>query len=202
LVAKAIEAAQKSAAIASQLLAFARLRPLNPKPLDTAEVLKGIFPLLRSALPAKVTASLEMAADLGTISIDPVDFELALLNLAMNARDAMPSGGHLVLHACNQAVRDDRLGLDGDFVVLEVKDNGEGMSPETVSNVFEPFFTTKQIGQGTGLGLSQVHGFAHQSGGAVDIESVPGRGTRVRLYLPLARKETLPIEARQKEVSS
>jgi signal transduction histidine kinase len=202
LISNAMKAAHKSAAIARQLLAFARLQPLNPKPVDAADLLKGIFLLLRNGLPASMRANLEMAPDLGTIRIDPVDFELTLLNLAMNARDAMPGGGHLVLHAFNQGMCDRRLGLDGDFLVVEVKDNGEGMSPETVSNVFEPFFTTKPVGQGTGLGLSQVHGFAHQSGGAVDIESVPGRGTCVRLYLPLTKQEARPAESRQREVSS
>lgn len=199
LISSAIEAAQKSATIARQLLAFAGLQPFNPKPVDTADLLKGILPLLRNALPAKMTASLELAVDLGNVRIDPVDFELTLLNLAMNARDAMPGGGHLILHAFNLGIRDKRLGLDGDFLVLEVKDDGEGMAPETMSKVFEPFFTTKLLGEGTGLGLSQVHGFARQSGGAVDIESAPGRGTCVRLYLPL---EVLPSEVRQQEVSS
>jgi signal transduction histidine kinase len=202
LIGNAIEAAQKSAAVARQLLAFARLQPINPKPVDLAELLKSTFLLLRNALPANVAASLEMPADLGNILIDPVDFELTLLNLAMNARDAMIGGGHLILHAHNQRIHDKRLGLDGDFLVLEVKDDGEGMSPETVANVFEPFFTTKPFGEGTGLGLSQVHGFARQSGGAVDIESVPGRGTCVRLYLPLTKQESLPAEVRRWRVSS
>jgi signal transduction histidine kinase/CHASE2 domain-containing sensor protein len=202
LIGNAMEAAHKSAAIARQLLAFARLQPLNPKPADAAELLKGIFLPLCNALPATVHPQLEMAPDLGTIRIDPVDFELTLLNLAMNARDAMPGGGHLILHAFSQDICDNRLGLDGYFLVVEVKDDGEGMSPETVSNVFEPFFTTKPVGHGTGLGLSQVHGFAHQSGGAVEIESARGRGTCVRLYLPLAKQEPLPSEARQREVSS
>jgi signal transduction histidine kinase len=202
LIGNAIEAAQKSASIARQLLAFARLQPLNPKPVDAEELLREIFRLLRSALPPTIEASLQMASGLGTVRIDPVDFELTLLNLTMNARDAMPAGGHLVVNASAQGVCDRRLGLDGDFLLLEVRDNGEGMSPETVSNVFEPFFTTKPIGEGTGLGLSQVHGFAHQSGGAVDIESVPGLGTCVRLYLPLTKREARPIEPRQREALS
>jgi signal transduction histidine kinase len=202
LIGNAIEAAHKSAAIARQLLAFARLQPVYPKPVDAAELLKGVFLPLCNALPATVRPHLEIAPDLGTVRIDPVDFELALLNLAMNARDAMPGGGHLIVNAFSQEMSDNRLGLDGYFLVVEVKDNGEGMSPETVSNVFEPFFTTKPVGQGTGLGLSQVHGFAHQSGGAVEIESARGRGTCVRLYLPLTKQEPMPTGARQREVSS
>jgi signal transduction histidine kinase len=202
LLRNASDAAQKSAAIARQLLAFARLQPLNPKPVDAAELLDGIFSLLRNALPSSVTVSLDMTPDLGTILIDPVDLELALLNLAINARDAMRGDGYLVLRAFNQAIRDDRLGLDGDFLVLEVKDTGEGMSPETRSNVFKPFFTTKPVGQGTGLGLSQVYGFVHQSGGAVDIESVLGQGTCVRLYLPVISQAARPAELREKKVAS
>jgi signal transduction histidine kinase len=203
LLGNASEAARKSAAIAGQLLAFARLQPLNPKPVDAAGLLDGIVSLLRNALPSSVTVVLDMAPDLGTILIDPVDLELALLNLAINARDAMPGGGRLVLHAFNQAIRDDdRLGIDGDFLVLEVRDSGEGMSAETRSNVFKPFFTTKPVGQGTGLGLSQVYGFVHQSGGAVDIESVLGQGTCVRLYLPLIRQDARPAKSRQNKVAS
>ena len=202
LLGNAIEAARKSAAIARQLLAFARLQPLNPKPVDAHELLQGIFPLLRSALPTSVRTVLEMAPDLGMVRIDSVDFELTLLNLAINARDAMPGGGHLVVRAFNQTMRDARLGLDGDFLVVEVTDDGAGMAPETKSNVFKPFFTTKPVGKGTGLGLSQVHGFAHQSGGAVDIDSVLGEGTCVRLYLPLMKQKARSAGTRQKEVFS
>jgi signal transduction histidine kinase len=202
LLANANEAARKSAAIARQLLAFARLQPLNPKPVDAAALLDGIVSLLRNALPSSVGVSLDMTPHLGTILIDPVDLELALLNLAINARDAMPGGGQLVLHAFNQSVRHDRLGLAGDFLVLEVRDTGEGMSAEIRSNVFKPFFTTKPVGQGTGLGLSQVYGFVHQSGGAVDIESVLGQGTCVRLYLPQIGQDERLAESRQNKVAS
>jgi signal transduction histidine kinase len=195
-------AAQKSADIARQLLAFARVQPLNPKPVDVAALPKGTLPLLRNALPRSVQLDLEMASDLGPVRIDPADFELTLLNLAMNARDAMAGVGHLALHARKLPAGEMRLGLNGEFLLLEVLDDGEGMSPETVSSVFEPFFTTKRIGEGAGLGLSQVHGFAHQSGGAVEIDGAPGRGTCVRPYLPLAKQNPRPAETRQKEVSS
>jgi signal transduction histidine kinase len=202
LLRNASEAAHKSAAIARQLLAFARLQPLNPKPADAAGLLDGIFSLLRSALPPSVKISQTMAPDLGTLVIDPVDLELALLNLAINARDAMPGGGYLSLHAFTRRIRDARLDLDGDFLVLEVRDTGEGMSPEIKANVFKPFFTTKPVGSGTGLGLSQVYGFVHQSGGAVDIDSMPGLGTCVRLYLPLTKENARPMESLYKKVSS
>jgi signal transduction histidine kinase len=184
LLVRAIEAGRKGAEIAHQLLAFARLQPLIPKPADPAELLRGVYLLLQNGLSAIVQVRLEMASDLGSIEIDPVEFELALLNLAMNANDAMPNGGQLRLQASTQCICDTRLGLDGRFLVVEVTDDGVGIAPENLPNVFEPFYTTKEVGKGIGMGLSQVHGFAHQSGGAVDIDSIPGRGTRVRLFLP------------------
>jgi signal transduction histidine kinase len=188
LLTRAIEAGRKGAGIARHLLTFARLQSLKPRSVDPAELLRGVCQLLRNGLPPIVEVSLEMAPDLGPIEIDPVELELALVNLAMNARDAMPHGGRLGFHAVRQHVHDTRLGLDGHYLVVEVTDSGEGIAPETLPNVFEPFFTTKELGKGTGLGLSQVHGFAHQSGGAIDIDSAPGRGTRVRLYLPSNEK--------------
>jgi signal transduction histidine kinase len=202
LLRNAIDAAQKSATIARQLLTFARRQPSNPRPVDTARLLNEIAAILHDMLPPAIRVELEIASNLRAIRIDPVDFELTLLNLAINARDAMPNGGHLRLQAFNQSACDKRLGLNGEFVVLEVKDDGEGMSAETRANVFEPFFTTKPIGSGTGLGLSQVHGFVHQAGGAVDIESALGRGTCIRLYLPVAEQQVRAAELRQKEVSS
>lgn len=194
LLVRAIEAGRKGADIAHQLLAFARLQPLSPKPVDPAELLRDVYMLLQNGLSAIVQVRLEMAPDLGSIEIDPVEFKLALLNLAMNANDAMPDGGQLRLHASTRCICDTRLGLDGRFLVVEVTDDGVGVAPEILSNVFEPFFTTKEVGKGTGMGLSQVHGFAHQSGGAVDIDSIPGRGTRVRLFLPSAEHRVPPTE--------
>ena len=112
---------------------------------------------------------------------------MALLNLAFNAHDAMPHGGVLRISARNRVVDDDHLGLAGRYVIIDLSDDGSGIPPEVLSRVFEPFVTTKEVGAGTGLGLSQVHGFVHQSGGAVDIESEPGKGTVVRMYLPATK---------------
>ena len=184
LLAGATRAAERGAGIARQLLAFARLQPLAPQRLDPAEQLRDVSGLLRNAMPSGIRLTLETEADLGHIKVDPVELELALINLVLNARDAMPDGGAIDIHARARSIRDSRLGLDGRFVVIEVADTGAGIDPAALPAVFDPFFTTKEIGKGTGLGLSQVHGFAHQSGGAVDIESLVGRGTRVRLYLP------------------
>jgi CheY-like chemotaxis protein len=124
------------------------------------------------------------------VMVDPNQTELAILNLAINARDAMPGGGRIAIAARNatvlQADRDAARVAPGDYVVLSVTDTGTGMAPEVLERVFDPFFTTKEVGKGTGLGLSMVHGFVTQSGGAVQIDSAPGRGTSVRLYLPKA----------------
>jgi signal transduction histidine kinase len=192
---RAVRAARKGADIVRHLLTFARLQPLNPKLADPANLLHEMCLLLQDSLPSNVQVTLRLPAGLGNIKIDPVEFELALLNLAMNARDAMPDGGQLVIQASTEQTRDPRLGLDGQYLVVEVADTGQGIAPDARPNVFEPFFTTKEVGKGTGLGLSQVYGFVHQSGGAVDIDSTPGRGTRVRLYLPTAELDLTPVLA-------
>jgi two-component system NtrC family sensor kinase len=127
---------------------------------------------------------IDVTSPIWPIRIDSAQLELALLNLAVNARDAMPRGGVLRISAANRHVKDDRLGLHGAYVVISVADTGEGVDPNLVSRVFEPFFTTKDLGPGAGLGLSQVHGFVHQSGGAVALDSVVGQGTTVHIYLP------------------
>jgi hypothetical protein len=178
LLGNATEAARKSAEIARHLLAFARLQSLNPKSVDAAKLLLGDF---LNDVQCVAGARANHAGHRAVSRHDhdrPSGFELTLLNLAFNARDAMPDGGHLAVQAFNQQIRNAALGLDGDFLVLEVRDDGEGMSPDIKSNALKPFFTTKPVGQGTGLGLSQVHGFAHQSGRAVNIDSVPGRRCR------------------------
>ena len=143
--------------------------------------------LIGETFPANITIETDIPSDLWVVEIDPIELQLSLLNLGFNARDAMPGGGLLRISAKNQALQDDRLGLAGRYVAIEVADTGSGIPPEILPRVFEPFMTTKEIGAGSGLGLSQVHGFVHQSGGAVDIESEPGRGTIVRMYLPAAK---------------
>jgi signal transduction histidine kinase len=195
LIASAIASSRKCADIARQLLAFARLQPLQPKAVDPAGLLRDVHQMLGTALPERIQLHLDAPPHLGEINIDPVEFELAILNLAMNARDAMPNGGRLEIDASNRVLRNPRLGLDGRYLLVNVKDDGRGIAPEELPKVFEPFFTTKEVGKGTGLGLSQVHGFAHQSGGAVDIESTPGKGTCVHLYLPASEQTTQPARS-------
>ena len=201
LIANAINASRKCAEIARQLLAFARLQPLRPKAADPVSLLRSVHQMLRTAVPVRIDLQLEIPDTLPAITIDAVEFELALLNLAINARDAMPNGGHLTITACNRSMHDEKLGLDGHYLLVEVTDTGHGIAPDKLNRVFEPFFTTKEVGQGTGLGLSQVHGFAHQSGGAVDIDSVPNQGTTVRLYLPSSPKTTRPLQSIGMETS-
>ncbi|HEX4183662.1 MAG TPA: ATP-binding protein [Caulobacteraceae bacterium] len=176
--------AEQGAEITKQLLTFSRQQMLQPQTIEPAAWLAGLAPLLTNVLRGDIVVETEVRGAPWFAHVDPGQLELAVLNLAVNARDAMPGAGVLRLAVENQAIDDNRLGLRGDYVVISVSDTGEGVPPELVSRVFDPFFTTKQGGPGAGLGLSQVHGFMHQSGGGVDLESAPGEGTTVRLYLP------------------
>lgn len=175
----AVRAAEHGARLTSQLLAMARRQPLNPKPLDIEECLSDFLNLLRRALPAGIDISLECRGRPRLGHLDRAQFETALLNLCLNARDAMPRGGQI------------RIGIDyplpgpqGSFVRIKVTDTGMGMDHATVAQVFEPFFTTKEVGKGTGLGLSMVWGFVQQSAGTITVESRVGEGSSFILLLP------------------
>jgi CheY-like chemotaxis protein len=170
--------------LSRQLLAFARRQPLMPEPLDLRAWIGSTGELLRGAVGADIAVVRDLPDDLWPIGVDRTQFETALVNLTMNARDAMPGGGTLRFVAVNRA---GVLDGGGDAVELAVSDTGAGMDDAVRARVFEPFFTTKSAGKGTGLGLSQVWGFAEQSGGRVAIDSAPGEGTTVRLLLPRAR---------------
>jgi len=185
-LAAATAAAEHGAELTWQLLSFARRQPLRPEPTAPAEQLRNLSLLIGETFPGNIRVETHIANDLWLVEIDPGELQLALLNLGFNARDAMPGGGALGISAKNQVTQDDHLGLSGRYVVIEITDDGLGILPEILPRVFEPFMTTKEVGAGAGLGLSQVHGFVHQSGGAVDIESEPGNGTVVRMYLPAA----------------
>jgi CheY-like chemotaxis protein len=176
------QAAQRGAALTRQLLAFSRTQPLQPQPVDLARQVGGMHELLDRSLRADVQVEYEFPEDLWAIKVDPGEFELVILNLAVNARDAMPLGGMIRIRAENVMLNTHD--LRGEYVRLSIIDSGTGMSAEVRQRVFEPFFTTKEVGKGSGLGLSQVYGFAKQSGGAVEIESELGRGTSVTLLLP------------------
>jgi PAS domain S-box-containing protein len=179
---RAIENAKKgverAAALTQRLLAFSRRQPLSPKRTDVAKLLAGMSDLLTRSIAEMIAIQIQSDEDLWPVHIDPHQLENVILNLAVNARDAMPNGGNLTIAARNE------LAGGEDRVLIEVADTGSGMDAATLSHVFDPFFTTKEIGKGTGLGLSMVYGFVNQSGGSIDIKSDLGAGTTVRIRLP------------------
>lgn len=182
------DAAQRGASLTRQLLAFSRRQALNPQAIELETKLPQFLEVLRASLRGDIQLQLEIQAGLWSVAADVAELELAMLNIAINARDAMPSGGVLTVGARNVFLPSaDRDGLIGDFVELSFSDTGRGIPADVLPNVFEPFFTTKEVGQGTGLGLSQVYGFAQQSGGTVRISSEIDRGTQVSLLLPRNR---------------
>ena len=200
---RATWAAQRGAALTSQLLAFARKQPLAPTPIDLAAAMPEIVPLLRRTLGEHIDVRYIETAGLWPAMADAAQLESAVLNLALNARDAMPGGGRLTIELANRVLDDDYARQHaevtaGDYAMVAVSDTGHGMTPDVVARVFEPFFTTKLDGKGTGLGLAMVFGFAKQSGGHVKIYSEPGAGTTVRLYLPRAIGATVPAEQRSR----
>jgi signal transduction histidine kinase len=184
-----LQAAGRGADLVRQLLAFARKQELSPKDVDLNSVVHGIGELLRTTLGGMVRVEANLPPDLWPALVDPVQIEHVLLNLAVNARDAMPEGGTLTITTANARPTGKESGLElppGDYVMIQVADTGTGMTEEVLRNAFEPFFTTKGPGRGSGLGLSQVYGLVTQSGGGVQIDSRLGRGTTVRLYFPRA----------------
>ena len=186
------QAAQRGASLTRQLLAFSRRQALQPQAVDLAHQIGSMRELLDRSLGGNVNVEVEFGPDLWAVQVDPGELELVVLNLAVNARDAMPKGGQITIRAENMPAMESEQ-VRGDFVRFAISDAGTGMSPEVRERVFEPFFTTKDIGKGSGLGLAQVYGFAKQSGGTVHIESELGRGTSVALLLPRSR-ETPAIE--------
>jgi len=188
-IANATRGAQRAAALTSRLLAFSRRQPLNPKPLDLNKFVVGSADFIRRSLGETIEIETVGAAGLWEVEVDANHLEVALVNLAINARDAMPEGGKLTIEAANtfldqEYCRRNPEAHRGQYVLLSVSDTGCGMAPEVLSRAFEPFFTTKEIGQGTGLGLSQVYGFVKQSLGHIKVYSEPGEGTSVKIYLP------------------
>ena len=184
----AVTSANRAAGLTHRLLAFARRQPLDPKPLDVNRLVENLEDLLRRTLGERVELKVELGAEVWQALTDANQLENALLNLAINGRDAMPDGGRLTIQTSNvnvpsDAARPDEL-AGGDYTVIAVSDTGIGMSPETIAKAFDPFFTTKPVGQGTGLGLSMIYGFAKQSRGQVRIDSELGVGSTISLYLP------------------
>ncbi|WP_188312140.1 hybrid sensor histidine kinase/response regulator [Salinarimonas soli] len=176
-------AAKRAEGLTRQLLVFSRRQALAPQVVSLPDALSGMSDMLRSSLRGDIELVVDAPEDLWRVRVDPGEFEIAVLNLAMNARDAMPRGGRIEISARNQP------GGTGDRVALTVSDTGAGIPPEVLPRIFEPFFTTKDVGKGTGLGLSQVYGFAQQSAGEITVESRPGR-TTFRLVLPRCLETT------------
>src|SRR5260370_2957866 len=180
---QAIEtASQRGAALTRQLLSFARRQNVNPQTVDPMDRICSIREVLDTGLGSSVELHLEVDEGVWPVTVDPAEFETALVNLVINARDAMPKGGSVKVRA-NNAHIDDGI-RNGDYVAIAVRDTGVGIPPDLIAKVFDPFFATKPVGKGTGLGLSQVHGFAHQAGGTVAVNSEFGQGTTFTIHLP------------------
>ncbi|MBD1589260.1 hybrid sensor histidine kinase/response regulator [Pseudomonas typographi] len=183
-----LEAGERGARLTGQLLAFSRRQRLQPSAVNLNETVEGMLDLLQRTLGGSIWMETDTEPQLWSAQVDPTQTEMIILNLAINARDAMPEGGALRLSTRNEVIDTPAQRPEapdpGNYVVLSIQDSGSGMSESVLAKAFEPFFTTKEVGKGSGLGLAQVFGFAKQSGGGVAIESVPGQGTTVKVYLP------------------
>ncbi len=193
----ALESVEVGAELTAHLLAFARRSILEPVQVDINDEIRRAIRLLRHSLNHGIEIVTRLAPDLEPVKVDAARLQAALLNLAVNAQDAMPDGGVLTFETASVDAQTDPVLLakkagSGGYVRISVQDTGSGMGPETVKQVFEPFFTTKPLGRGTGLGLAMVHGFVHQSGGHTDVTSKLGRGTTMQLYLPLSSTSVSP----------
>ncbi|MBS0532939.1 MAG: PAS domain S-box protein [Proteobacteria bacterium] len=198
-VQSAMNGARRAASLTRRLLAFSRRQPLDPKPIDVNVLVTGMSELLHRSLGETIEIETVRAAGLWRVEADANELEAAILNLAVNARDAMPAGGRLTIETANSYIDEAYAAgqaevTPGQYVAISISDTGEGMDAETTARAFEPFFTTKPVGRGTGLGLSQVYGFVKQSGGHVKLYSEPGQGTTVRIYLPRREGDTEPVE--------
>ncbi len=189
----AIEAAtRRGAALTSQLLTFARRQSVNPQAVDVTERINAVRDVLNTGVGGTVRLQFDVERSVWPVMVDVAELETALVNLVINARDAMPDGGTITVAADNATLSDEANA--GEYVAISVSDTGTGIAPDVLSKIFDPFFTTKPIGKGTGLGLSQVHGFAHQAGGTVKVSSELGKGTTITILLP--RKDSrLAVDA-------
>ncbi|NOJ42900.1 PAS domain-containing sensor histidine kinase [Bradyrhizobium australiense] len=175
-------AAKRGASLTSQLLTFARRQSVNPQAVNVAERIDAMREVLDSGVGSAVRLQFDVASGIWPVMVDVAEFETALVNLVINARDAMTAGGVITISAHNDTSGGET--GDGEFVAISVADTGTGIAPDILGKIFDPFFTTKPIGKGTGLGLSQVHGFAHQAGGTVKVASELGKGTKIAILLP------------------
>jgi signal transduction histidine kinase/CheY-like chemotaxis protein len=200
-----LDAAFRGADLTRRLLAFARQQPLRPRRVDVNQLVSGIMRLLSRTLGENIEIALSLSSEVSPIVADPAQLEAAITNLATNARDAMPSGGHLAVATANCRLDADHAAqhaelVPGEYVMIEIRDTGSGMTREVVHRIFEPFYTTKERDKGTGLGLSMVFGFITQSGGHVTVSSEAGVGTTFRLFLPRATEEPVMTHEDAKEL--
>ena len=183
LLDNALNAVEQARRLTGKLLAFSRRQTLVPESVDLTGMIAGMDDMLAQSLRGNIRLELDLAEKTWPVEVDPTQLQIALINIAVNARDAMPKGGTFHVKTENTVLRH---GAVREAVAISLTDTGVGIPADVLSQVFEPFFTTKEVGQGTGLGLAQVYGFAQQSDGTVDIRSEVGRGTTVTLYLPRA----------------
>jgi PAS domain S-box-containing protein len=193
----ALSAAERGARLTGQLLAFSRVQRLEVRPTPVVPIIVNMRPLLRNVLGPGIEKRFDLDEDELPVMADPTQLEVAVLNLAINARDAMPDGGVLTFRTRPVKVENDPELDDGGYIELSITDTGPGMSEEVAARAFEPFFTTKEVGKGTGLGLSMVYGMAKQSGGIARIDSTPGVGTTVKMYFRLAEQEAAAADAEE-----
>ena len=198
LIGGALQSAERARTLVQRLLAFARRQPLQPVAVDLAQLIAGLADLISSTLGPTIRVQIDTAVNLPRAKTDTNQLEMALLNLAVNARDAMPKGGNLTISARRESVASDQVpGIaGGEYICLAVEDTGTGMDEATRRRAIEPFFSTKGVGKGTGLGLSMVHGLMSQLGGGLTIDSAMGRGTRITLWLPVSGSDVDAVEAR------
>jgi PAS domain S-box-containing protein len=189
-----VRAGERAGALTGQLLSFSRRQALQPKVLDLNELVTGLGAMLRRLIGEDIDLRLALSAGLGRVSADPGQIEQVLMNLVVNARDAMPDGGAVTIETANAEADEGASGRPGPRILLAVSDTGAGMDERTKERLFEPFFTTKGAGKGTGLGLSTVLAIVKQSGGGVQVQSEPGRGTSVKVYLPRV-DQPVPVES-------
>ncbi len=204
----ALQGVQRARALTSRLLAFSRRQALQPQRVDPNALVEGLSELLQRTLGEPIVLKTILAGGAWSLYVDPNQLENALINLALNARDAMPKGGGLIIETANRTVGEAEAAAipervePGDYVAIAVMDTGGGMDAATLARAFDPFFTTKDVGKGTGLGLSQVYGFCRQSGGYAEIESAPGHGATVRMVLPRQIAATdAPVETAESRFS-
>ncbi|MDE0852712.1 PAS domain S-box protein, partial [Yoonia sp.] len=208
LAAMTLRAADRGAELTSRLLAFSRKQPLEPQILNLGPLIQGMETLLRRTLPENVDIAVFCVDELWKTEVDPGQIEAALLNLALNARAAMPDGGSLTIETANTSLDDDYVAKEldvkaGEYVVIVVTDTGHGIAPDVLGHIFEPFFTTKEAGLGSGLGLSMIYGFIKQSGGHIRVYSEQGEGTTFRLYIPrfLGKDAQVQIDSADQKIA-